>query len=238
MAEYLSLSQDEIDNQVPYILALNKNNEMRMLAVSRALVHACRDRLNFWHSLQEMAGVRNRYVELAEQRIQSDAEMAIAQQVAQAKAEFDAELERARTEAAAEVMTRLTDMLLGMDLSSGDTGFRPAAAVSTRQTATTEAVEDVAEAEAIEEEEQESFSEPWIDSPLCTTCNDCTDMNPLMFVYDESNQAYIADLSAGTYKQMVEAAEICPSKCIHPGVPWDNSEADLDDLVARAKPFN
>lgn len=240
IADYLSLPQDEIDNQVPYILAVNKNNEMRMLAVSRALVHACRDRLNFWHSLQEMAGVRNRYVELAEQRIQSDAEMEIAKQVAQAKAEFDAELERARTEAAADVMTRLTDMLLGMDLSSGGAGFRPATAVSVTETPTAEAVEEVVEAEAEENEQEEeaSFSDPWIDSPLCTTCNDCTDMNPLMFVYNESNQAIITDLNTGTYKQMVEAAEICPSKCIHPGVPWDNSEADLDELLERAKPFN
>lgn len=63
-------------------------------------------------------------------------------------------------------------------------------------------------------------------------------MNPLMFVYNESNQAYIADLSAGTYKQMVEAAEICPSNCIHPGKPWDDSEADLDDLLERAQPYN
>jgi len=53
-----------------------------------------------------------------------------------------------------------------------------------------------------------------------------------------SNQAFISDLNAGTYLQMVEAAEICPSKCIHPGKPWDDSEPDLDELVERAKVFN
>ena len=94
-------------------------------------------------------------------------------------------------------------------------------------------------AEPEAEEEAEEFSEePWIDAPLCTTCNDCTDMNPLMFVYNDSNQAYIADLNAGTFEQMVEAAEICPSRCIHPGKPWDKSEPDLEDLMDRAEPFN
>ncbi|MCW8932698.1 MAG: ferredoxin [Gammaproteobacteria bacterium] len=237
IAEYLALPEDDVDNLVPYIWAVNKNNDMRMLAVSRALVHACRDRLNFWHSLQEMSGVRSRYIEDAEIRFKSDAEMEIAKQVAQAKAEFDAELERVRTETASDVMSRLTDMLLGMDLSTTTPTIRPPSSSENSQP-TTEVVEEAPQ-EVIEEEiEEESFEDAWIDTPLCTTCNDCTDMNPLMFVYNDTNQAIIADLNAGTYLQMVEAAEICPSKCIHPGKPWDNSEPDLDELIERAKPFN
>jgi len=100
-----------------------------------------------------------------------------------------------------------------------------------------EAVE-VAAAESEEEEEIGGYEDPWIDSPLCSTCNDCLAINPLLFVYDESNQAFIADLSAGTYAQMVEAAEICPTKCIHPGKPWDPNEPNLDELIKRAEPFN
>ncbi len=239
VAEFLSLPEDKFDNFIPYIWGVNKNNVLRKLVVSRALIHACRDRLNFWYTLQEMAGVRSQYIENAEIRFQSDAEMEIAKQVAQAKAEFDAELERVRTETAAEVMSRLTDMLLGMDLSSVSAAARPA--VVTSQSSEEQQVQDSPAEEVIEDElveEEDSFEDPWIDSPLCTTCNDCTDMNPLMFVYNDSNQAFIADLSAGTYLQMVEAAEICPSKCIHPGKPWNDSEPDLDELVERAKTFN
>lgn len=240
VADYLLLSADQIANFIPYVWAVNKHNELYRLVLSSALIHACRDRLNFWHTLQEMAGIRSRYIENAEARIHADAEIEVAKQVAQAKAEFDAELERVKTATAAEVMSRLTDMLLGMDLSTGSVRpvvAAPAPAAAEENVPAQQDEKAVSEAEAVEEE-QESFEDPWIDSPLCTTCNDCTDMSPLMFVYNDTNQAYIADLSAGTYKQMVEAAEICPSNCIHPGKPWDDSEADLDDLLERAQPYN
>ncbi|MCP3851187.1 MAG: ferredoxin [Gammaproteobacteria bacterium] len=240
VAEFLSLPDDEVDNFIPYVWGVDKDNTLRKLIVSRALIHACRDRLNFWHTLQEMAGVRSQYIENAKALIQSDAELEVAKKVAQAKAEFDAELERVKTETASDVMSRLTDMLLGMDLSSGSVIARPAASSdSSAQAPVQEEAEEVdAVEEEPEEEEEASFEDAWIDSPLCTTCNDCTDMNPLMFVYNDSNQAFISDLNAGTYLQMVEAAEICPSKCIHPGKPWDDSEPDLDELVERAKVFN
>jgi ferredoxin len=89
-----------------------------------------------------------------------------------------------------------------------------------------------------EEEEEEAAEEAWIDSVLCTTCNDCTDINPQLFVYNANKQALIGDVRAGTYAQMVQAAEKCPSKCIHPGKPLDPNEPNLDQLIARAKPFN
>jgi ferredoxin len=247
VADYLALPADEVDNLVPYIWAVNQENELRKLAVSRALIHACRDRLNFWHSLQEMAGIRSRYIEDAEIRIHAEADEKIANQLAQAKEEFSAELEKVKTEAAANVMSRLTDMLLGMDLSGAGAPMRnvvPAdtAGITQAEAPAEQSVEELLVEEKVEEE-IETFDEAWIDSPLCTTCNDCTDMNPLMFVYNDTNQAIIADLSAGTYLQMVEAAEICPSNCIHPGKPWpgsegDNSEADLEDLMERAAPYN
>ena len=244
VADYLALDINDVDNFVPYIWAVNRDNELRKLAVSRALIHACRDRLNFWHSLQEMAGIHSRYIDDAKILIQARADEEIANQIAQVKAEFEAQLEQVKTETAANVMSRLTDMLLGMDLSGSGVPVRSTASVvSSEASASSPSADstiqpDEQAAEEAVEEEIENFDEAWIDSPLCTTCNDCTDMNPLMFVYNDTNQAIIADLSAGTYKQMVEAAEICPSRCIYPGKPWDESEADLEDLMERAAPFN
>ena len=79
--------------------------------------------------------------------------------------------------------------------------------------------------------------EPYIETIRCSTCNECTQINPRMFAYNENKQAYIADLKAGTYKQLVEAAESCQVSIIHPGKPWDPSEAGLEELTERAKPF-
>jgi hypothetical protein len=76
-----------------------------------------------------------------------------------------------------------------------------------------------------------------IETLRCSTCNECTQLNPRMFAYNENKQAYIMDLKAGTYAQLVEAAESCQLSIIHPGKPWDSSEPGLEELVERAKPF-
>ena len=58
-----------------------------------------------------------------------------------------------------------------------------------------------------------------------------------MFAYDANKQAYIKDASAGTYRQLVEAAESCQVAIIHPGKPRDPNEAGLDELLERAEAF-
>ncbi|MHA1544766.1 MAG: hypothetical protein ACTSU8_06480, partial [Alphaproteobacteria bacterium] len=80
--------------------------------------------------------------------------------------------------------------------------------------------------------------EPYIETPRCTTCNECTEINNKMFVYNENMQAYIADPDAGSYRQMIEAAESCQVCIIHPGKPRDPNESNLDELIARAESFN
>jgi ferredoxin len=90
---------------------------------------------------------------------------------------------------------------------------------------------------APEPEPARNPDEAYIETIRCSTCNECTQINPRMFAYNENKQAYIADLKAGTYKQLVEAAESCQVSIIHPGKPWDPGEAGLEELVERAKPF-
>ena len=94
-----------------------------------------------------------------------------------------------------------------------------------------------AAAAPVEAEPARNPDEPYIETIRCSTCNECTQVNPRMFAYNENKQAYIADLKAGTYKQVVEAAESCQLSIIHPGKPWDPSEPGLEELVERAKPF-
>jgi pyruvate-ferredoxin/flavodoxin oxidoreductase len=80
--------------------------------------------------------------------------------------------------------------------------------------------------------------EPYIDTALCTSCNECTNISKKLFAYDGNKQAYVKDPRGGTFQQLVRAAEQCPVKIIHPGTPLDPTEKDLDKWVARAAPFN
>jgi len=77
----------------------------------------------------------------------------------------------------------------------------------------------------------------WIDSPECTACDDCMDINPDIFVYNDDKQAVIANPQAGTFKEIVKAAEQCTAECIHPGSPFNPDEAGLEKLIKRAEKF-
>ncbi|MDE3197966.1 MAG: ferredoxin, partial [Acidobacteriota bacterium] len=82
------------------------------------------------------------------------------------------------------------------------------------------------------------YTAPWIDSAQCTSCDECTTINPKIFAYDEHKHAYIKNAKGGAYKDLVRAAEKCTAQVIHPGTPWDPNEKDLAKLVQRAAKYN
>lgn len=88
-----------------------------------------------------------------------------------------------------------------------------------------------------EQEPERSRDDAYIETARCSTCNECTTLNSKMFAYDGNKQAYIADINAGTYAQLVEAAESCQVSVIHPGKPRNPNEAGLEELLKRAEPF-
>jgi ferredoxin len=243
--EYLTADDATVDRLVPFVWGIDDQGMLTRLVVSRALVFACRDRLNYWHTLQELAGVQNFYVEEAIERIIEEQQAALEAEREQLRKEHEEELENVRSEAAGEAMGQLVDVLMGADLSSMAAGATqmatmPAAAPARPEApAGEEAEEAVAEAAPEEEAEEElSFDEPWLDTASCTTCDDCMGINKMMFAYNDDKQAYLRDVKAGPYADLVAAAEICPAKCIHPGKPLDPNEPGLDELIARAAPFN
>jgi ferredoxin len=79
--------------------------------------------------------------------------------------------------------------------------------------------------------------DPYIETARCTSCNECTQINDKMFGYDANKQASVINPDAGTYRQLVEAAESCQVSIIHPGKPRNPNEPGLDELIKRAEPF-
>ncbi len=244
---YLNLPADSIDRCVPIVWAVDAEGTLHRLVVSRILMLACRDRLNYWRTLQELAGIQNRYIELAVEKAREEEQLADAAQRQQLQEEHNEELETVRSETASDAMGQLVDVLMGGDLASllqggGSAASMPASAAPAGTEPVVEAETDAAEPEAeapvAEEEEEVSFDDPWIDTMLCTTCDDCMAINKLVFVYNDDKQAIITDPKAGTFAEMVQAAEICPAECIHPGNPLNPDEPGLDELIARAAPFN
>lgn len=113
----------------------------------------------------------------------------------------------------------------------------PAPAPSTEAAATSPAATPEAPEPEAPAASEHSRDEAWIETARCPSCNECQNINPRMFAYDANKQAYIKDIAAGTYRQLVEAAESCQVAIIHPGAPRDPNEPDLEALLARAEPF-
>jgi ferredoxin len=239
---------------VPFVEGVDRDGQLLRAVISRRLLAATRDRLDFWHTLQELAGVRNEYVREAVAAARDEAAAVLRAERERLEAALGAAVDRARDEAVARAMDGLARSLLelGPDAfaaspaasaaTPGAGAARPPAATGSAGAGPAQAAASPAASEPPPEAEpageEPAFAEPWIDTVLCTSCNDCRNINPQLFVYDGNKQAMIGDPTAGTYRQLVTAAEKCPARCIHPGLPLNPDEPGLDELVARAAPFN
>ncbi|MBI5919888.1 MAG: 2-oxoacid:acceptor oxidoreductase family protein [Nitrosomonadales bacterium] len=78
----------------------------------------------------------------------------------------------------------------------------------------------------------------WLDTPECTACDECMNINGKIFGYNDQKKAVVLNPTAGSFLDIVKAAEKCTAGIIHPGAPWNPAEANVDKLVARAAKFN
>jgi pyruvate-ferredoxin/flavodoxin oxidoreductase len=224
IAAYLELGDRERSKRIPYLWVVDDDRLVRAV-IRWELAFACRDRARAWRILQELAGTENSYVRRAEEQARRAAREEADRRVEQVETESAATLESARTDGATAAIHRLVRMLAD---PQGATAVAP---VLEPQEKAEEKAGDRAPTGT-------APGPPYIDSFLCTTCNDCIDVNPQMFRYDENKQARIADAAAGTFKQLVKAAEACPTRCIHPGAPREGDRTATPALVERAAKFN
>jgi len=239
VADYLASPPAEQRRWVPYLWVVTETGELARAVLTRELAFACRDRMRAWRILQELAGLHNEYARRAAEQATEQASADAERQRLETEAEHVEHVEKVRSEAAGEAMDRLVAVLMDLDSVPGAVARPPGAAPPAGEAATATTAE--AEPPPVEEEDDEevvSFSDPYINSVLCTTCNECTNINSRMFAYNDNRQAVIADASAGTFEQLIKAAEKCPARCIHPGAPRSGDATVTDELIARAKPFN
>lgn len=220
--EYLQRKPDERRDNVPYVLMVDGENVLRKIVVGETLIRAAERCGESWHALQELGGVHNSHATrlLVSERHRWDEEK-------------QRELEALRTQAAAAATARADQAVVPAPVTPSST---PTSAPVPGDVATDAAAVEEPDVEAAEVPTANP-DEAWIETPRCTTCNECTDINNQLFAYNENQQAYILDLDAGTFKEMVEAAENCQVSIIHPGKPRNPKEANLGELIKRAEPF-
>ena len=207
--EFLDMGEPEREERYPYIWGVNAKNRLTRIMVSETLVRTTEDRRDFWRQLKDIMPV-----------------------------DSVVDVDRVTQQVRSEIAQQITSNLLGM-LMSGDLG-----AITGSAAATIEAPQSgggqqqVQGAPAAESSEGDSDFEPlWIDTPECDGCEECIKINPKIFVFNADNKAEVLNPKAGTFKDIVRAAEKCTVSCIHPGTPWNASEPDVDKLIQRAAAF-
>ncbi|MGB8052884.1 MAG: 2-oxoacid:acceptor oxidoreductase family protein [Azonexus sp.] len=84
----------------------------------------------------------------------------------------------------------------------------------------------------------DDYDPVWIESPECTACDECINLAPKTFAYNDQKLAIVINPKGGKFADIVKAAEKCTAGCIHPGTPWNMGEPGVEKLMARAAKFN
>ena len=260
--EYVAAPAEGREGRTPFIWALGNDRRLRRLAVAEEMVGLAAERLQFWSELRQLAG--QEIPPAVRQAVASELEGEYEKKADALRAEYEARLAELKASYPSRMARRLAEGLLRTSggsaavaellaslpaapaaRSNGQAApvMAPVAATPAASTAppaeaaTAAAAAPATAAVAVEEEESLSL-EASIESARCTSCNECTNLNNRMFAYNADKQAFVKDVSKGTFQQLVLAAERCPVSIIHPGTPRDPKEKDLAKWVKRAERFN
>jgi pyruvate-ferredoxin/flavodoxin oxidoreductase len=215
LVEYLELAADDREGKYPYIWAVNQKNRLIRVIPAEPIVLACEDRRNFWRVLKSLAGIRP---------------VAAVESADQIRAEY-----------AQTVAARLMELVTSGKLLTGETaavGGVATAVLSPAPAAVAMALPAARNGKPAAVAADGGYMAPWIESQLCTSCNECIGINGKIFAYDADQHASIKNPKGGPYKDLVRAAEKCTAQVIHPGTPFDLNEKDAAKLVARAAKYN
>ena len=214
VSDYLDLDEDDREDKVPYVWALDAKQELSRLLVAEPMVQSAAERRDFWVMLKDLA--------------QPEEDSAVSE---------DAQLEsRIRQE----VVQKIASGLMG--LVSGNQALDLGAVLEAGTTPPPEdsapPVLKAVESAPPPETPSGEYMAPWIDTEECTACDECIIINPQIFEYNEDKKAYIKNPDGGPYRDLVKSAEKCTAQVIHPGLPRDRSPKDIDKWIKRGEKFN
>ncbi len=213
LVDFLDLEEEEREDQYPYVWSVDRQGGLSRLLVDRAMVESTEDRRDFWRMLQALAGVARQ--EVSREEVEVQARQQVVSQLAESL------------------------MRLAMGEGSGDassllTGIEiPVPASPAIETVAEEATEP-----AVGDGNGGGYMAPWLETEACTSCDECIELNPKIFAYNDKKKAYIKDPKGGPYSDLVKAAEKCTAQVIHPGLPADRGAKDVDKWIARGDKYN
>ena len=263
---FLDLSIGDREGKTPFIYTKDPAGKLARLSVAPEIVTLAEERLQFWAQLKELAGLEPSVA--VKERIVGDLTSDYEAKLTALRTEYESKLAAMEATYPRAIARRLAEALLrggagksiaeilsstpnGTTSNGRSAGTLPVSEPPRTQSTPSESrpapvntplapsvSSAVAIAAPVESADDDLSMAPYVDSARCTSCNECINLNAKLFGYNESKQATIKDPKAGTFQQLVLAAERCPVGIIHPGTPLNAKEKDLEKWIKRAQPFN
>ena len=207
LGEFIDLEEEDREGMYPFVWAVDKKNHLMRVISSLELVKSTEERRDYWRTVKGLAGLLKR---IDPDQIAQDVRADMAQKLASGLFSM---VSGGSAGADLSAMMAATSAA-GSDpaTSGGGGGVQPAAVAG-------------------------DYEAVWIDTPLCTACDECTEISPKMFAYNGDKKAVVLNPKAGSFKDIVRSAEKCTADCIHPGTPWNPNEKGLDKLIKRAEKY-
>lgn len=231
LTEYLEMDSHGQTNNIPFIWAVHpQSNHLLKVIVSATIVKATQEQNDFWHTLKGLSG---------DSRVEIDTH-AIADQAKAEMAQTITEGLMSMVGGDASALTRILSEVPAVSAKNNNTPETKAKPKIEEQKPTPKPVEKPKAEPATKKADDKikTAHEPvWIETPDCTTCDECVDIAPAMFQYNEEKKAIVIDPTKGTFEDIVRSAEKCTAVIIHPGTPWNLDEPNLEQLIKRAEQF-
>ncbi|NNF32538.1 MAG: ferredoxin [Saprospiraceae bacterium] len=240
ISEYLEGDPGSSKGKIPIVWLVDKDLSLKKAVVPVSVIQRIRGRLDFWSFIKDLDGGFSERVDQDMDEFKSKVVQEKESELISLREELEAKYDSMRSADLEQSLTRILYRLIDSDqdisqvLNSITNSAEPPKEMESHSPDLT------TEAEEIPEIKQDKVvqAEAWIETDECTSCNDCIDALPAVFKYNDDKQAVVHNPTGGTYAKIVAAAEKCPAACIHPGLPNDKSEPNLDKLMKRAEKFN
>jgi ferredoxin/glutamate racemase len=241
LRDYLEAPAEAIATRLPFIWVVDSDNRMQKALVPLSWVQRCRSRIDYWQFLQEIGGTNNFHVRQTLDQEKETWEKLKEAELEAVKAQLLADFEQVRSQDLERAIKKILHALLNPDqmnqVSQAATPA-PAAVVIPEKPPKVAADEEAETAAPPAEAAPVIPSEAWVETDECTSCSDCTEALPSVFKYNSDKQAFVHNPKGGSYAKIVACAEKCPAACIHPGLPHNPDEPNLEKLLKRAEKFN
>lgn len=247
IADYLVQDPHLLTGKIPYFMVVDHDNELRKAVVPIEWLNICRARLEYWQFLQELSGTTSSSVDRAVDQLREEHEAERKAEIESLHAKLVAEYEVSRKDDLHKAIVRMLNALMDPEQmkKAPDELIEAFSGLTHNTSADLSGQEVEAEVrlfpnkeEAVQQKATGVSPEAWVESDMCTSCSDCIDALPSVFKYNQDKQAYVHNPTGGTYAKIVAAAEKCPARCIHPGLPHNPDEQGLEKLIKRAEKFN